>query len=310
MKVVLYGLGSIGTEILRYMDVRSHVVLGVIDSDPQKIGKTVAELTGLPMGARVSSTLAEVPAAEAEAAVFSTTSRLTDILPDIEQAVSAGLDVVTTSEEMAFPDFAGKEAARSLDTLAREKGVTVVGVGVNPGFVMDWVPAMVASAVKSPSSVHVVRSVDVGRRRHQLQAKAGVGMTKARFERSVEEGTLGHVGLVESAHLIARSLGHELRGIKHEVFPVLGGEDYVMGVRQYAEGTAGACRIRLDLEMSLTSADFDVIEVKGDPELKVRFEKGVFGDSATVALVVHALERVKNAAPGLLTILDLPLSPG
>ena len=60
--------------------------------------------------------------------------------------------------------------------------------------------------------------------------------------------------------------------------------------------------------MTMTSADFDVVEVKGDPDLKVRFEKGVFGDSATVAVVVHAVERVGKAKPGLITVLDLPLS--
>lgn len=308
MKVVLCGLGAIGTEILKYLNERSHFIVGVVDSDPEKVGKTVAELTGLPLGVRVSSSLADVPVLEADAAVFSTKSRVSDIIEDLAKAASAGLDVVTTSEEMAYPEFAGAEAAKSLDALAREKGVTVVGVGVNPGFVMDWVPAVVASATKSPRSIHVVRSVDVSRRRRQLQLKTGVGMPRAKFEKELQEGRLGHVGLLESAHLIALSLGEKLEGLKQGVFPVLGGEDYVMGVRQFAEGRAGACQIRLDLEMSITSADFDVIEVKGEPDLKVRFEKGVFGDSATVALVVHALERVGSARPGLLTVLDLPLA--
>jgi hypothetical protein len=222
--------------------------------------------------------------------------------------VTKGLDVVTTSEEMAYPAYAGGETAVSLGKLAIEKGVTIVGVGVNPGFIMDLVPAVVASATKNPTSIHVVRSVDVTRRRRQLQAKTGVGHTRAKFEKEMTEGVVGHVGLVESAHLIALSLGKPLEGLKHGVFPVLGSEDYVMGVRQFAEGRAGDCLIRLDLEMTMTSADFDVVEVKGDPDLKVRFEKGVFGDSATVALTVHAVERVGKAKPGLITVLDLPLS--
>ena len=308
VKVVLCGMGAIGTEILKYLIERSHSITGVVDSDPNKVGRTVAELTGLPLGVRVSASLGDLQIAEAEAAIFSTKSRIADIMDDLVYAASAGLDVVTTSEEMAYPEFAGKQAAKTLDVLAKEKGVTVVGVGVNPGFVMDWVPAVAASASKNPSSIHVVRSVDVSRRRRQLQAKTGVGLTKARFEKEMQEGTLGHVGLIESAHLIALSLGAKLEGLKHGVFPVLGGEDYVMGVRQFAEGVAGSCQIRLDLEMSMTSADFDVVEVKGEPNIKLRFEKGVFGDSATVALVVHALERVGNARPGLLTVLDLPLT--
>ncbi len=307
-RVVLCGMGAIGTEILGYLLKRSHQVTGVVDSDPEKVGRTVAELTGLPIGIRVVASLRGMPLDGAEVAVFSTRSRIPDIVDDIAYAASNGLDIVTTSEEMAYPAFAGGEAAESLSKLAIEKGVTIVGVGVNPGFVMDLVPAVVASATKSPTSIHVVRSVDVSRRRRQLQAKTGVGQTRAKFEKDMKDGILGHVGLVESAHLIALSLGKPLEGLKHGVFPVLGSEDYVMGVRQFAEGRAGDCFIRLDLEMTMTSADFDVVEVKGDPELKVRFEKGVFGDSATVALVVHAVERVGRAKPGLITVLDLPLS--
>jgi len=308
VKVVLCGMGAIGTEILKYLLDRSHQIVGVVDSDSSKVGRTVAELTGLPLGVRVSASLRDLQIAEAEAVVFSTKSRIADIMDDLVYAASAGLDVVTTSEEMAYPEFANEEAARTLDVLAKEKHVTVVGVGVNPGFVMDWVPAVAASACKSPSSIHVVRSVDVSRRRRQLQAKTGVGLTRSKFEKEMQEGRLGHVGLTESAHLIALSLGAKLEGLKHGIFPILGSEDYVMGVRQFAEGMAGSCQIRLDLEMSMTSADFDVVEVKGDPNIKLRFEKGVFGDSATVALVVHALERVGNAKPGLLTVLDLPLT--
>lgn len=301
-------MGAIGTEVLRYLVERGHTLVGVVDTDPEKVGRTVAEITGLPVGTRVSHSVEELAEGTADVAVFATTSRLTGIASDVMRAASLGMDVVATAEEMAFPESSDREAAGRIDALAKEKDVTVVGVGVNPGFVMDWVPALVLSASKNPTKVHVVRSVDVSRRRRQLQAKAGVGLTRAKFEKGVEEGSLGHVGLVESASLIARSLGTTLEDTKQGVFPVLGSDEYVLGVRQFAEGTAGRCLIRLDLEMSVTSADFDVVEVKGDPDIKLRFEKGVFGDSATVALVVHAVERVAAARPGVVTVLDLPLA--
>jgi 4-hydroxy-tetrahydrodipicolinate reductase len=303
-------LGAIGTEVIAYLLKRSHEVVGVVDNDPEKVGRSIAELTGLPLAIRVSGSIHDVQLADADVAIFATRSRIPELIDDVTFAVSNGLDVVTTSEEMAYPAYAGGETTAALDSLAKEKAVSVVGVGVNPGFVMDLVPALVASASKSPTSIHVVRSVDVSRRRRQLQAKTGVGHTRAKFQKEMQEGVLGHIGLVESAHLIAHSLGKPLEGLRHGVFPVVGSEDYVMGVRQFAEGRAGDCLIRLDLEMTMTSADFDVVEVKGDPELKLRFEKGVYGDSATVALTVHAAERVGRAMPGLITVLDLPLSRG
>jgi 2,4-diaminopentanoate dehydrogenase len=301
-------MGAIGTEILRYLEERSHEVTAIVDSDPAKVGRSAAELTGMPVATRVSASLKELNLEGVEVAVFATKSRTRDIFEDLTFAVSNGLDVVTTSEEMAYPAYGAPEAAKSLTELAIEKGVSVVGVGVNPGFVMDLVPAVAASASKNPTSIHVVRSVDVSRRRRQLQAKTGVGHNRAKFDKELQEGRLGHVGLIESAHLIAASLGKELEQVRHGVFPVMGSEDYVMGVRQFVEGNAGRCQIRLDLEMTMTSADFDVVEVKGDPAIKLRFEKGVFGDSATVAMVVHAVERIGRARPGLITVLDLPFS--
>jgi 4-hydroxy-tetrahydrodipicolinate reductase len=301
-------MGAIGTEILGYLLKRSHEVVGVVDNDSQKVGRTVAELTSLPIAIRVSSSIREIPLDNAEVAIFSTKSRIPELVDDITYAASKGLDVVTTSEEMAYPNYAGASFVPALDRVAQENEVTIVGVGVNPGFVMDWIPALVSSATKNPTSIHVVRSVDISKRRRQLQAKSGVGHSRAKFEKEAKEGTIGHLGLIESAHLIALSLGKPLEGLKDGVFPVVGSEDYVMGVRQFAEGMAGDCFIRLDLEMSMTSADFDVVEVKGDPGIKMRFEKGVFGDSATVALTVHAAERIGRARAGLITVLDLPLS--
>ncbi len=307
-KVAVCGIGAIGIEILKHLAERSHEIVGVADSDMNKAGKTVGELAGIPLELRVRPSIGALQLEGADVVVFATGSRISKIEADITQAISSGADVVTTSEEMAYPYYASGDAAKRIDSLAKQKGVTVVGVGVNPGFVMDWVPAVVASASKNPTSIHVVRSVDVSRRRRQLQAKTGVGLTKAKFEKGLAEGTLGHVGLAESASLIAQSLGKNLDGISQGVFPVMGAEDYVMGVRQFAEGKAGACSIRLDLEMTITSADFDTVEVKGDPNLKLRFERGVFGDSATVALTVSAVERVAHARPGLITVLDLPLT--
>lgn len=307
-RVAVCGLGAIGIEILKHLVERSHEIVGVADSDINKAGKTVGELAGIPLELRVRPSIRALQLEGADVVVFATSSRISKIEADLVHAISSGTDVVTTSEEMAFPYHASGEAAARIDSLAKQKGVTVVGVGVNPGFVMDWVPALVASASKNPTSIHVVRSVDVSKRRRQLQAKTGVGLTKARFEKGLAEGALGHVGLIESAHLIALSLGKKLEGISQGTFPVLGAEDYVMGVRQFAEGRAGSCAIRLDLEMTITSADFDTVEVKGDPNLKLRFERGVFGDSATVALTVNAVERVEQARPGLITVLELPLT--
>jgi 4-hydroxy-tetrahydrodipicolinate reductase len=52
--------------------------------------------------------------------------------------------------------------------------------------------------------------------------------------------------------------------------------------------------------------DGDTITIKGRPDLTVRLQ-GTNGDLATVAMAVNAIRRTKAAAPGLLTMRDLPI---
>jgi hypothetical protein len=307
IRVALVGYGAIGGGILAYCLEMKDEVRAVIDNDPEKVGKTVRELSRLNSDIRVLADVRQANFENVDVAIFSTKSVLSQTAEDMEFVLRKRVSVVSTCEELACPDLGTSDVARRLDAAAKENGVSIVGVGVNPGFVMDWVPALAASASKAPTEIHVTRSVNVGRRRRQLQSKMGVGLSRTKFEKGVSLGTIGHVGLTESLKLIARSLGHEAKELRSGITPILGSGDYVMGASQFAEGKAGGCGIRLDLEMSLTSTDFDLVEVVGDPHLKLRFENGVFGDSATVALTVHAAERIKAARPGLLTVLEFPL---
>jgi len=307
VRLALVGFGAIGGAIAAHCIEKKHDLLAVVDNHPAKVGKTLRELSGLDSDVRIVQALSEIPLDDIQVAIFATGSKLTELVGDLEYVLRKGIRVVSTCEELAFPAWANSEDAVRLDGIAKQNGATVVGVGVNPGFVMDLVPAVVASASKNPTEIRVKRSVNVARRRKQLQAKMGVGFKKARFDKGLEDGSVGHVGLVESLQLIAASLGSEATDVTWGISPVLGTGDYVMGATQYAEGRAGSCRLRLDLEMTTTSSDYDLIEVEGDPRLKVRFESGVFGDSATVALTVNAAERVLRARPGLITVLELPL---
>ena len=61
VRVVLCGMGAIGTEILKYAMEKGHEIVGVVDSDPEKTGRSVAELTGLSTGIRVVAALKDVP---------------------------------------------------------------------------------------------------------------------------------------------------------------------------------------------------------------------------------------------------------
>jgi 4-hydroxy-tetrahydrodipicolinate reductase len=96
------------------------------------------------------------------------------------------------------------------------------------------------------------------------------------------------------------------RLITTEHFQVQPGK--VRGLKQVARGyTDEGEFMTLTFMAALdVSEDGDTITITGKPDLEVRLQ-GTNGDLATVAIAVNAVHRVKEAAPGLVTMRDLPI---
>ncbi|HSJ54288.1 MAG TPA: dihydrodipicolinate reductase, partial [Anaerolineae bacterium] len=84
--------------------------------------------------------------------------------------------------------------------------------------------------------------------------------------------------------------------------------DHVIGLKQVARGyTEEGEFMRLTFVAVLDAdEDCDVVRITGKPNLEAKVT-GTNGDIATVAIVVNAVRRVKDAAPGLVTMRDLPI---
>ena len=140
-----------------------------------------------------------------------TSSLLKDVKPLVAALVSRRIHVLTTCEELAYPVPARVAAFREIDRLARARKVSVLATGVNPGFAMDTLALALTAPCAAVRRVSVTRVVDAGARRLPLQRRVGAGLNLGQFRRAVTEGTVRHVGLVESAHMIAGALGLEAR---------------------------------------------------------------------------------------------------
>ncbi|MBA7617312.1 2,4-diaminopentanoate dehydrogenase [subsurface metagenome] len=117
----------------------------------------------------------------------------------------------STSEELSFPWKRDPELARKIDILAKEQGVTVVGTGINPGYLMDTLPLMLTAPCLRVKSIKVTRMMNSAKRRVPFQVKVGTGLTQEEFRERIEnESITGHVGLLESINVIAEGLGWEL----------------------------------------------------------------------------------------------------
>lgn len=319
IEVLQCGLGAIGAEVASCVLEREGLELaGVVDPDPGKAGRPLGEVLslerdpGVVIHGRLEEFLAE---RRAQVALHTTSSRLAQVGPQIEALIRAGISVVSSTEELSYPWYHHPELAGRIDALAREKGVAVLGTGVNPGFVMDVLALELATVCRKVEGVRCRRVVDVATRRRPLQVKVGTGMREGEFRTLTAQGKLGHVGLVESVACIAAGLGWNLDRVQETIEPVLAEEhlrtEYlevkpgdVAGLHQVAQGIVGGeARILLDLQMSVGARDpRDTVDLIGDPPLRMNLEGGTPGDAATVARLVNSLPRVLESPPGLVTL--------
>lgn len=312
IRFIQYGLGSIGIGIAELALARGHRIAGAFDIDPAKVGHPLSTLiTAAPADVRIASPDGGALAAQADVALHSTQSRLSQVRSQLESLIDLGVHVISTCEELAFPWHHHSGDAVALDKRARERGVAIVGLGVNPGFVMDVLPVILMSPCRGITGITVQRVVDVGRRRRPLQQKVGVGLTADAFREGVEAGRLAHVGLPESVAMIADAAGWTLTAIDETIDPVMGSDRRVAGLHQICRGMRdGAAAITLDLTMAVGAKDQrDEVTIDGDPPLRIQLPGGLQGDQATCAIVVNAIPQVLTAPPGLRVATELPSRP-
>jgi 4-hydroxy-tetrahydrodipicolinate reductase len=323
MRVIQYGLGPIGCAVARHVVKREGVTLvGGIDVDPSIVGQDVGTVIGLarPLGFVVDERLPDVLARTATDVVLHTTSsHLAQVKPQILEIVAAGLDVVSTTEELSFPWMAHREEAGEIDDAAKRSGATVLATGVNPGFLMDTLPLALSGICQQVTHVEVRRTINASRRRGPFQAKIGSGMTVEAFHAEMEAGRMGHVGLPESIGMVFDSLGVALDRYETKVAPIVAAERIrtehfdvppgrVCGLRQVAWAYSEEGEfLRLVFIAALDAEEeMDTIRITGTPNLEVTLQ-GTNGDVATAAIVVNAIPRVREAGPGLVTMRDLPI---
>jgi len=299
--------------------------VGAVDVDEKKVGKNLGEVLGVEkkLGIKVSDDLdAVLSETDADIAVHTTSSYLRDTYPQIASIVKHGVNVVSTCEELSYPYVSEPELAKKLDALAKKHDVTVLGTGMNPGFLMDTLVIMLTAPCQKIEKIEAVRVMDAATRRVPFQKKIGAGLTVEEFQQKIGKKQItGHVGLEQSIAMIAGALAWKLDNILVEhVEPIVAEKPVeskdikvktgqVAGLGQKARGIMkGKEVIVLDFQAYIGAEDeYDAITIKGIPSIKQKIQPCVHGDIGTVAMVVNSIPKVINAPSGLLTMKDLPV---
>lgn len=325
VKVILLGLGAMGGRIAKFaLGKRGLEIVGAIDIAKDKVGRDLGEV--LKVGKRLGVTVTDDPDAlfsrvKADIVIHSTTSYLKDVYPQIAKCVKAGLNVVSTCEELSYPYYKHPELSSELDELAKKCGATVLGTGINPGYLMDTLPITITGSCQDVKAIKVTRIMDSSKRRIPYQKKIGTGLTPEEFKKMIEEKKItGHVGLVESIVMIAATLGWELDDIQElPPEPVIAEEEivtsyttvkteHVAGLKSIAHGIKkGANVITLEfISHAAVKEEHDAVSIEGVPDIYEKIIGGVNGDVGTVAMIINSIPKVLNSAPGLVTMKDLP----
>jgi len=326
IKVVLFGLGPMGKMIAKGMlEKKGLTVVGAVDILKDLVGKDLGEV--LELGKNIGVTVTDdaeglISRIKADIAIIATRSYLREIYPQLTLCIKAGINVISTCEELSYPYYKYPELSAEIDALAKRHGVTVLGTGINPGYLMDTLPIVLTGACKYVDSIRVTRIMDSSKRRIPYQKKIGTGLSPEEFRKMIDEKKItGHVGLVESIAMIAAALGWKLDEIKEfPPEPVIAEKEivtsyitvkpgYVAGLKSFAHGIKdGKPVIILEfISHAAVEEEYDAVSIEGTPRIHEKIAGGVHGDLGTVAVVINMIPKVLNSEPGLFTMKDMPL---
>jgi hypothetical protein len=325
LRIIQFGIGPIGSAIVKLLSRKKKFeIVGAIDIDKAKVGRDLGEVAGLQhsFGVKVSDNPAKVfREGKADLVVHSTSSFIPAVKAQLTQITRAKLDIVSTCEELSYPFRKYPKESRALDRVAKKYRTTILGTGVNPGFLMDTLVLTSTGVCQDIDSIIIRRIQDASNRRFPFQKKIGAGLTPEEFKENVASGKFGHIGLPESAAMVAEKLGWRLRDIQQNIEPIIADSEVssqyitvrpqqVKGLSQTASAidTSGREVLKFEFQASLKPPEaFDQVVIKGSPPVDLIIKSGVHGDLATAAVVVNMIPKVAAAKSGLVTMADLPI---
>lgn len=328
IKVIVWGLGAMGGGIAKMLLQKKGVELvGAISMRPSKSGKELDSLLniGYKTDIIVSNNALEVLNTPADIVLLATSSFTKDVYQLICSIVENGKNVITIAEEMAYPAYSQPKLAEKIDNLAKKNRVTVLGTGINPGFIMDTLIIALSGVCMEINKITARRVNDLSPFGTTVMRTQGVGTTLEEFNQGINDGIImGHIGFNESISMISEALGLGIDEIKQTREPIISKVPRQTSCIKVEPGMVAGCRhvgiglkegqevivlehpqqILPDLEGIDTG---DYINIDGTPNINMCINPEIPGGIGTIAIAVNMIPHVINAKPGLVTMKDLPV---
>jgi len=333
IRVALWGFGAMGSGIGRMIASKEGLVIsGVCDKWDRLVGQEVYAYLGVDRGGREPVVITDreeeiVRRDLCDIVILATDSFVEAQYEKIMFCLDRGVHVISTAEEMAWPWAQNEELADKIDMAARKRGVAILGTGINPGFVLDYLILAVSGTCEQVHSIEAARVNDLAPFGKAVMVEQGVGISVEEFEKRLAEKSLaGHVGFPESIGMIAAGMGVRLTEVEQTRDPIITHVDrkssygeakkgHLAGIRQQSYGRTadGEVFIHLDHPQQICPEDEgvhtgDYITIHADGyDMNVSIVPETPGGIGTIAMVVNMIPHVLAAEPGLRSMLDLPV---
>ncbi len=331
VRAVLWGFGAMGRGIAEMIAKKQGIeIVGICDINPNVVGKDFYEVLGVDRAGRNEVLISDdinyvVGLPNVDVALLATDSFTKGAFDKIKLCLEHKINVVSTAEELAYPQAQSPELAKQLDEIAKANGVTVLGTGINPGFVLDLLILALTGTCENVESIEAARINDLSPFGHAVMEEQGVGITTDEFnKRMAADDLAGHVGFPESISMIADGMGLKLDKIEQTKDPIVSTVERetkyakvapgnLAGIRQQGYGYVnGEKFITMDHPQQILPhlenvSTGDYITINGTPNIKMSITPEIPGGIGTYSMVVNMIPHVINSTPGLVTMLDLPV---
>lgn len=323
MRVLMYGIGSMGSTMARMLLERGATIVGAVAASQEKNGKDVGDLVGLDtqLGARVYTDADEALALQPDLVVMSIASYMEDMYEPMQRCIRAGANVISLAEELLYSWNTSPKETAELDALAKEHGVRVLCTGHQDGYWVSLVSVLMGTCFKVDEvlgqctwnvddfGAELAQDQQVGTSPESFEEWASTSGRPPTFGRTSLQVLAAMAGLevvdsttssrpdIAEAPVHCKALDSEIPAGK-----VIGFTD--VDVVTTREG------IRLRLEMTGKvyvegETDSNAWEVRGEPTVRILSDH-LATSYTTCGTLLNRIPQLLAADPGYLTIDTLP----
>src|ERR1700722_17353215 len=222
-KVVQWATGSVGSDSLRLLlDDSSGEVVGVYVYSDEKARRDAGEWVGRdPIGIKATNDRDEILAMDADVVMHNallTPTGWPNMDADVQALLRSGKNVISTASYF-YPIAHGEEYQQGFLDAAEAGSATLFGTGINPGLLLDRLPATLSSLCSDIRKVDITENFNVASHPSAAMVfeQMGMGQAPETFSKEAAIGDMFKRMFGEVVYLLGDYLGVAIEGLDIEL---------------------------------------------------------------------------------------------